>query len=209
MKKVLLGCVFISFIVFGIVIIMTMDGRKIRANEVENALSDAIESTVETMLVKETYTVSDQNEFIADFIQALLLQIESDSEIKVNVLAADEKKGLLSVEVVENYKHPNGNQGTVSCVKTVILEQSNEDQTDDNYTITYYVMAENEEVIYKQYTVECGSSIIVPPEPQSEGCTFLYWSTEDGERYVFTNEDNTKKQVTSNINLYGEFSKEK
>ena len=62
-------------------------------------------------------------EFIADFMEALLVQINSDCSIKVNVLDVDYQKGLLSVEVIEKYKHPIGTEGQVSVKRTVIMEQ--------------------------------------------------------------------------------------
>ena len=78
---------------------------------------------VENQLDSKTYSVSSNDEFIADFMEALLVQINSDSSIKVNVLDVDYQKGLLSVEVIEKYKHPIGTEGQVSVKRTVIMEQ--------------------------------------------------------------------------------------
>ncbi len=58
------------------------------------------------------YSVNSNDELVADFMEALLVQINSDSTVVVNVLDVDYQKGLLSVEVIEKYKPPYWNRGT-------------------------------------------------------------------------------------------------
>ena len=123
MKNALLGfgptiCATIS-----IVIVMTLCGTNMRQNELNRAVDSALQDTVENQFDTKTYSVSSNDELIADFMEALLVQINSDCSIKVNVLDVDYQKGLLSVEVIEKYKHPIGTEGQVSVKRTVIMEQ--------------------------------------------------------------------------------------
>lgn len=106
-----------------LVIVMTLGGKQMRKNELNRAVDGALEETVENQFDTKTYSVNNTNEFIADFMEALLVQINSDSTMEVRVLDADYEKGLLSVEVTEHFYHPVGTQGSVSVKRTVIMEQ--------------------------------------------------------------------------------------
>ena len=118
------------FLCFGIticaiistVIVMTLCGTNMRQNELNRAVDSALQDTVENQFDSKTYSVSSNDEFIADFVEALLAQINSDCTVKVNVLDVDYQKGLLSVEVIEKYKHPIKTEGQVSVKRTVIME---------------------------------------------------------------------------------------
>lgn len=210
MRKIIIGVTMTCFIVIGIVILMTLDGRNIRESEVYDSLTTAVESSMQTLMIDNTYTIQNTDEFVADFLEALMTQIESDSDISVNVIDVDVNKGLLSVEVVEEYTHPNRSKGSVSCVKTVILEKDakKDNNTKSFFSITYYVREnkDTEAVVYKQYTVEKNSKIIIPTEPSMNGKTFLYWMERNGEKYSFLNADGSKKNVSGDIELTAVFA---
>lgn len=123
MKNVFLGFGITICAIISIVIVMTLCGTNMRQNELNRAVDSAVQDTVENQFDNKTYSVSSNDEFVADFIEALLVQINSDCDIKVNVLDVDYQKGLLSVEVTEKYKHPIGTEGQVSVIRTVIMEQ--------------------------------------------------------------------------------------
>jgi len=123
MKNVFLGFGITICAIISIVIVMTLCGTNMRQNELNRAVDSALQDTVENQFDSKTYSVASNDEFIADFMEALLVQINSDCTIKVNVLDVDYQKGLLSVEIIEKYKHPIGTDGQVSVKRTVIMEQ--------------------------------------------------------------------------------------
>ena len=123
MKNVFLGFGITISAIISIVIVMTLCGTNMRQNELNRAVDSALQDTVENQFDSKTYSVSSNDEFIADFMEALLVQINSDCSIKVKILDVDYQKGLLSVEVIEKYKHPIGTEGHVSVKRTVIMEQ--------------------------------------------------------------------------------------
>ena len=123
MKNVFLGFGITICAIISIVIVMTLCGTNMRQNELNRAVDIALQDTVENEFDSKTYSVSSIEEFIADFIEALLVQINSDCTVKINVLDVDYQKGLLSVEVIEIYKHPIGTEGQVSVKRIVIMEQ--------------------------------------------------------------------------------------
>lgn len=122
MKQIIFGVAAGMILVLFLGIIISVHGRTLRKNETEQSLEAAIHSVMEQLAEERSYAFSDREEWIADFLEALLIQINSDSEVEVSILKADEKKGLLSVEVVETYRHPNGEEGKVSVRRTMILD---------------------------------------------------------------------------------------
>jgi len=208
MKNVIIGMVLIFLIIISMSIILTVDGRSIRSNEVEKSLTSAIDNSVENLMAKKIYSINNNNELITDLIESLLVQIESTSTIKINILDIDTSKGLLSIEVIEQYTHPNGKTGTVSCVKTVIFEQdidSSVVEANKQVKITFLVPSNGTNVIYKEYNVKKGSEIIVPQNPTISGKTFLQW-TLNGSKYALSDVDRNKIKVNDDISLLAEFN---
>lgn len=123
MKNVFLGFGITLCSILFIVIIMTLSGTILRQNELNRAVDIAIEDTVENQFDSRSYSANSEQEFIADFMEALMVQINSKCTLKINILNVDYEKGLLSVEVVELYQHPIGTNGEVSVKRSVIMEQ--------------------------------------------------------------------------------------
>ena len=123
MKSVFLGFGITICSIISIVIVMTLCGTNMRQNELNDSVDSALKNTVENQFDDMTYSVNSNDELVADFMEALLVQINSDSTIVINVLDVDYQKGLLSVEVIEKYKHPIGTEGQVSVKRTAIMDQ--------------------------------------------------------------------------------------
>lgn len=172
MKHIIYGASLFMMTIIVLAATMLLSGRASRANEVDRALDTAIEQTVDELQEENTYTLENKEEFLADFVEGLLIKIESDSEIEVQVAGIDVEKGLLSVRVIEHFKHPNGNPGTVEAERTVVLENYSFEQK-DTITITYKVG----NMDYKVYTLTSGSNLPVPAEPEGFRC----WKNEDGQ----------------------------
>ena len=116
----IISCALIGVITLAIV--MSVSGRMNRSMEVKSNLSSAVEETVENLAVKK-YAVSDMEEYLADFSESLMDFIDTDSEITVQVAAADMEKGILAVKVTETFMHPNGRTGEVFCERVVIFNK--------------------------------------------------------------------------------------
>lgn len=123
MRSVFLGFGVAVCGLVSLVIVMTLCGTNMRQNELNRAIDNALEATMENQFNDKTDSAGNNDEFSQDFIDALLIQINSNCSIVVNVLDIDYEKGLLSVEVIEKYKHPIGTDGEVSVKRTIIWEQ--------------------------------------------------------------------------------------
>ena len=117
----IISCTLIGAITLAIV--MSVSGRMNRSMEVKSNLPSAVEETVENLSLKK-YSIADIEEYLADFTATLSDFIDTDSELTVSVAGADIERGILSVKVTETFVHPNGRTGTVSCERTVLLEQA-------------------------------------------------------------------------------------
>lgn len=161
--------------VLTLAIAMTVDGRMNRSMEITGNLPSAVEETVEIMAVNTKYSINNVNEYIADLTENLASVLDTDSNIRVEVLKQDKEKGVLSVRVTEEFKHPNGQAGTVDCERTVILNKVEEDEP-GVFQVTFYVG----DRIYKKYSVLAGDLIGAPANPQIDGMNFTGWQDING-----------------------------
>ena len=204
MKQAVLGTVVLSITLIVASILFSLDSRSIRQQEIENALEEALKSCAESIWVNSSYAAQTENEFAADLIQTITTQIESDSAVSIRILDLDNEKGIVSAEAVLKYKYPNGKTGTVSTVKTVIMEKNvfNPDaDIKQTYTVEFYLPDVPEDELYKQYKVLENAACIVPENPEIEGKTFVRWQTADG-----TEVNPSTLQVVSDVSLFAVFN---
>lgn len=157
--------------------IMAVSGRMNRSMELKSNLPSAAEETAENLLAKK-YDVADKNQLEADFLETLAYAIDSDSNIRLKVNAADKEKQLLSISVTEEFKHPNGKPGTVSYDRTAVVNKLQEEVL-ETYQVSYYLMNTDTEC-YKCYTVHADDMVPVPKDPVAEGKTFTGWADAEG-----------------------------
>lgn len=157
--------------------IMAVSGRMNRSMELKSNLPSAAEETAENLLAKK-YDVADKNQLEADFLETLAYAIDSDSNIRLKVNAADKEKQLLSVSVTEEFKHPNGKTGTVSYDRTAVVNKLQEEVL-ETYQVSYY-LTNTDADCYKCYTVHADDMVPVPKNPVHEGKTFTGWADAEG-----------------------------
>ena len=157
--------------------IIAVSGRMNRSMELKSNLPSAAEETAENLLTKK-YDIADKNQLEADFLETLAYAIDSDSNIRLKVNAADKEKQLLSVSVTEEFKHPNGKPGTVSYDRTAVVNKLQEEVL-ETYQISYYLTNTDTEC-YKCYTVHADDMVPVPKDPVVEGKTFTGWADAEG-----------------------------
>lgn len=159
-----------------LIIIVTMAGRRGRQVEIDSNLPSVVEDTVENLMLEKKYDINNYNELIADLVSNLSIDLDTDSDIMVEVLKADKEKGLLCIKVIEEYKHPNGNTGTVECERTVFLNKVDEPDP-ETYTVKFFL--KKDDIVsgrpYKVCEVCKGDAASVPVEPTSTDGTFAGW----------------------------------
>lgn len=171
MKNVVTGIMMSIMMALFIIIILTTDDRTIRINEVNTALADALDESLNVLDINK-YSITDTDELIADVTQGLLAQIESDAEVTVNVMDADKDKGIVTLEAVENFRKASGAAGQTAATRTIILEkqqvQDTYDEDNRQFNITYLNTDGTE---YITYSIKKNEQLIIPITPDN-----TYWA---------------------------------
>lgn len=167
MKNVVTGIMMSIMMALFIIIILTTDDRIIRINEVNTALADALDESLNVLDI-DKYSITDTDELIADVTQGLLVQIESDAEVTVNFMDADKDKGIVTVEAVENFRKASGAAGQTAATRTIILEkqqvQDTYDEDNRQFNITYLNTDGTE---YMTYSIKKNEQLIIPAAPDN------------------------------------------
>lgn len=114
MKHMVFGVLSGGIVVLFVVMLLTMQHKNVRKEELEQSLTEAMETTLQMVQADadRDYTSEDMRTLL---IRNLVPQMNSDSELTVRMLAADAEKGLLSVEVEEHFSYPGGKMGSISA----------------------------------------------------------------------------------------------
>lgn len=129
MKSVIVSFICISAILFVLMIQSEITGKASCEQELEEALSLSVSQTVKEVMEQDSFGIQNKNEFIAAFLQALVLRTNADVDMTVSVLSADLERGLLDIEVKERLaleKLPlfRGREREIVVRRTVIFENS-------------------------------------------------------------------------------------
>lgn len=123
MKQVIISAVCVSAILSVLSIQSVVDGKTAYVQELEDALSVSVSQTMREVMEQESFGIEDQNEFVAAFLQALILRTNSDVDMTVCVISADRERGLLDIEVKERIYFLNREEQEISLRRTVIFER--------------------------------------------------------------------------------------
>lgn len=133
MRTVVVSSICISAIVLVVMIHTDINERASCKQELEEALSLSVSQTVKEVMEQKGYGIENRNEFIAAFLQALILRTNSEADMTVSVITADMEKGLLDIEVKEylpDRRMPGkGGESKEPCEivvrRTVVFEKEN------------------------------------------------------------------------------------
>ena len=114
MRNALIGFFCLAILLLSGVAVSTSESRTTRQNELDNSLGKAMEQSMMILKENDTYEIDNKEEFIADFIQNTLIQLNSDSDYKITIYTADFEQGLLDAEVEETSDQVFG-KGSDTC----------------------------------------------------------------------------------------------
>lgn len=199
MKNIVNMLIVLVLGVIAIASMMTVAGRSNREMELTNNLPSITEETVNTLFADKKYDINNRNQFISDFAEHLSAVVDNDCDIAVNVMKADLEKGILSLRIVAEYEHPNGEPGTVSCDRTVIFDKVSEDEP-EVYTVKFFTGHSGEIECYKSFQVYAGEKVQIPAAPQSETGAFAGWLDANGYLADFS------QPVQRNLAYYADYT---
>lgn len=172
MKHTVYGISLAAVALLVVAIALGISGKNVRANEMETSLNAAIEQSMEQLRIGKGSGEGNSQDMVADFNQLLLLQMESESDVQVEVLTADAERGILDVRVRERYQNILGQGREAVCRKSVILEGYVE--KNGYHTVTFLVDGQ----MYSQYSLYGGGKVVFPKAPEKSGKTFQHWAKQ-------------------------------
>ncbi len=165
--------------------VCAISGRNAREMELRANLGSAVETTVARQMektevakadVEEADAETDKRIFLAEAVAAITGELHTDSDVCIRIWGADEKKGLLGMEVEEMFRYPNGRTGKVAYSRTAIMDR--EKEKNGPYTVKFYRNKEEMQAdadCYKSFVVADGEKIKEPRKPQMDGKVFEGW----------------------------------
>lgn len=198
MKNVVLGIVAGCMMILSLTLVLTLYGRNVRRTELEESLRVAME---QTMKQDQNEIFTRDQEMVSDFMQNLLIQMNSISDLQIKILCADARKGFLSVEVTQSYQHPFQKKGEISVRRSILIDEKKQEKKPSVYRFRFYIRDEmGKEELYKEYQLQEGEALWEPIAPTRKGKRFCGWSDETGKSVDLTN-----KQAAYSQDLYAVF----
>lgn len=120
MKKAILAAFHIFIILIFICIFFSLYSRAVRYIEIQNALELSMKQALAQLQVDEGLPASNED-WINRFVESVTTQIHSQSDLTVQIYAADMEKGLLSAEAILSYRNLIGTESSVTTGKRIII----------------------------------------------------------------------------------------
>lgn len=176
MKNIIYGIVMAVIGVLIVLVLLTVNGKMTRQAELDDSLASAVENALDNCLNKKNYDIGDNKEFVADFNQELLTQIENDADIEVQLTKVDKTKGVLGIKVKEIFKNPNGKEAEQTYETSACLDK---DRVNKYYNI---IFMDKDNTVLNASQLKGNSLIKAPKMPDNFKC----WVDKD------TNEEITE-----------------
>lgn len=167
-------------LVFTIMSTLMIESRTNRENNVQRSLKKAADNAITSVIENQSYSINSNEQFVAAVAQMICDSLisndgtTSDSttpdenlKIVIEVVEADYVKGLISLNIIEEYTNPIGSIGTCEYATTVVFDEA---KIHDTYTINYY---NANGALISSYIVREGDTF---PEP-SDGIKSKYHIT--------------------------------
>jgi hypothetical protein len=126
MKNIILGMIGSLIAVYTFVSCLGIYSISSRKNEMENCVAQVLEQNLREHYGKE----GGDSEAAQSVKEDLLGSLGSDSQVSIDIRACDMSAGIISVSVKETFTLPGGQEKSVSCEKTVIVESEEEIMTE-------------------------------------------------------------------------------
>lgn len=175
----------IVIFVYFIMALLTIESRTNRENNQQAALKRATDHAIERVLETQSFTVYTNEEFVAAVTMMICDSLISNDgtssdnttpdenlAITIEVVQADYKRGLLSLNVVNEFTNPLGSIGTCEYATTVVFDQA---KIYDTYRLNYY---DANGILISGYIIRAGDDWPVPSESVINSFGINKWHSE-------------------------------
>lgn len=161
MKNIILILFGFCMLIYTLLCGFQISSLQIRKNEIEKCVSRVLEENL-----SKGYQQEDEETVRERMIEELTQCIRAKGYLTILFPIVDMEKGIISVQIKEEYSQPNGKHRTIEFEKTALVERTMIEK--ESVTITFLV----DEEVYKEYCVKKGE---VCPNPKVPSRTFAGW----------------------------------
>ena len=122
MKQIIITIGLAVIIMLVSLIIISVDSKSARQEELNRAVSAALKQTVQDSQVEKQKSISSDKEMIAQFVHILSTSLSSKGDITIEVMGVDYKEGMLDVLVTQKFEYLNGKSDRIAIRKSAICE---------------------------------------------------------------------------------------
>ena len=184
MKQAMIGIVSLTILILAAVAILTIEGRTMKKNELHSAITYSSKEVLGLLQKEKKGAPNNKEELARLFTENLKKRLyyeehkkaDRDYEITVDMIAADPEKGILSCNVTEEYRHPNGKMGRIREGATVVIEEEVEIPL---HRVEYDICVDGRWQIYKVFILEEGSDFPMVYPPKMPQGAFKGWMDSD------------------------------
>ena len=155
--------------------VTTIMGHMTRTKESSTSLSSMLSQAVDGVMREKNYAINidTQDKFVTDVLVSLVNSYSNNSEIKIDVIAADYTKGLLCLRLTETYDDPNGGKSVAAADKTVVFEQ-------DEALMSYQIVYIYNDQVFSSFSVDEGKQTTIIECPDANKT----WTDINGNVYT-------------------------
>lgn len=121
MRTVILSVISISSILLVVMIHTTVNEESVQTVEMGDALAVAMNQTMTEVMEQGSYGISDRNELVAAFMQAMLQKVDQNISLTMMIHELDERKGTMDVEAVGEYVLPGCKKKSISIRRQIVF----------------------------------------------------------------------------------------
>lgn len=122
MKQIIITIGLAVIIMLVSLIIISVDSKSARQEELNRAVSAAVKQTVKDSQVENKKSISSDKEMIAQFVHILSTSLSCKGDITIEVMGVDYKEGMLDVLVTQKFEYLNGKSDRITIRKSAIYE---------------------------------------------------------------------------------------
>lgn len=120
MKTIIVSVIGISSLFLVVMIQKNVNEKTWQEEQLENSLAVAMSQTLEEIIVGEHYGITNQNEMMAAFLQAMLRKVDCEVDVTIKVHQINYVLGQMDIEAIGTYSLANGKKCRVSVRRNMI-----------------------------------------------------------------------------------------
>ena len=121
MKRIIVSVIGISSIFLVAMIQNNINTKTWQEEQLENSLAEAMSQTMEEVIFGGGYGISNQNEMMAAFLQAMIRKLDGKADVTIKVHDINFALGQMDIEAIGSYRMTNGKTCKVSVRRNLIV----------------------------------------------------------------------------------------